>query len=93
MKMTQSNLLLAMKRRKIVAENALVKLIEQKRDHKTWYELHFIGMNLWLKDPLSTETEIRSHFGESFGTYAMKYRFWNRIEAEKQFSYATLRWG
>jgi hypothetical protein len=88
MKFLQSNLLIEMKRREIIAENSLVKLIKQKRDHKTWYELTFVFTRNW-----HLHSEILNHFGNTSSIYATKYRFWNRVEAEKQFTYATLRWG
>jgi hypothetical protein len=88
MKISQSDLFKTMKQRQVIAENPLVKLIKQKRDHKTWYELYFVFRSNWL-----LQAEILNHYGNTGNKYATKYRFWNRIEAEKQFMYATLRWG
>lgn len=79
-----------MKKREVIAENDLFKLIKQTRSNKIWYELLYV-LGKW---PAPTRAnEIHSYFGKSTNDYSMKYRFWNRVEAEKQFTYATLRWG
>lgn len=79
-----------MKKREILAKNKLFQLVRQQRDHKTWYEIQLYAV--WSQVPESMEDELIAYFGKTTVKYTKTWRFWNRIEAHKQFTYAALRW-
>ena len=81
-----------MKKREILSDNGPFILVKQTRDHKTWYEIQVFWR--WAgKTTQAQENELLSHFGKPTGRYGLAWRFWNRNEALKQYTYATLRWG
>lgn len=82
-----------MKKREILAENNVFRLVKQTRDHKIWYELQLVGH--WATRSTRSEileNEVVEFFGPSTVKYTQTWRFWNRIEAHKQFTFATLKW-
>ena len=79
-----------MKKREIISENKLFKLIRQQRGHKSWYEIQVYATRVYV--PVQLEQELEDYFGKPYGKWGFQWRIWNRIEAEKQFVYAALRW-
>lgn len=79
-----------MKKREIQLKNKLFQLIRQQRDHKTWYEIH--ATLPWDSWKGNLEEEITSYFGSKTSKYSNSWRFWNREEALKQFTYISFRW-
>lgn len=79
-----------MKKREVLAQNRLFKLIRQRRDHKVWYEIQL--HESWYLIPEGLEDEIANYFGKTAPNSGLTWRFWNRIEAQKQFTYTALKW-
>lgn len=79
-----------MKKREVLSENKLFRLVKQIRDHKTWYELQVVTS--WSNRTSMLEEELAAHFGPTRVKYTLTWRFWNRNEAQHQFLYATLKW-
>jgi hypothetical protein len=79
-----------MKKREVIHTSRFFHLVRQQRDHKKWYEIQVCAT--WYNVPEIVEHEISDYFGKSRDNYAKTWRFWNRIVAEKQFLYASLRW-
>jgi glucan phosphoethanolaminetransferase (alkaline phosphatase superfamily) len=79
-----------MKKRELLSENNIFRLVKQQRVNKTWYEIQICCA--WYKMSEDFETEIANYFGTSRNKYTKTWRFWNRLEAHKQFTYASLKW-
>ncbi len=79
-----------MKKREVIHTSRIFHLVRQQRDHKKWYEI--LVTLPWDSWKGNLEEEITEHFGKPAHRYSLTWRFWNRIEAEKQFLYASLRW-
>lgn len=80
-----------MKRRKVLMASGNFTLVEQIRPHKTWYELIFVGSRFNYNAWTEMKKEIVSTLGKPKGPYAI-WSFWTRAEAEKQYTYALLKW-
>ena len=76
-----------MKKREIIHQNKHFMLVKQTRDHKTWYEI-----KTDYRTPIMITQQAKEYFGKPFDKFSPGWRFWNRLEAEKQFIYTTLRW-
>ena len=77
-----------MKKQTLLADTDKFQLVKHQRIGKNCYMIKV--MLHW--QPQSYEDEVFAYFGPPLKDTVSSWRFWNRLEAEKQFMYATLRW-
>lgn len=87
-----------MKKQKVISKTQVFTLIRKTKDSKTWYEL---AIDYWgwpdiaYDERVKLVEEIMAFLGPRQNNIPqgyLRWRIWNKLDAEKKLTYCLLRW-
>ena len=79
-------------KREVLEQSAVFKLSRVHKNGKKWYEIQFYSWQGYTIGSSRTE-EVRNYFGNAAqDSLSNKWKFKNRQEAYKKYTWANMRW-